>query len=79
MTAPLLSPHEDYRLNRLIGQALAHPEIAQRLLTRDASLICEFALSPRLWALMQTVQASSVQDWCTAFVAMESAYSGDYA
>jgi len=74
MSAPLLSPREDYQLNRLIGQALAHPEIAQRLLTYDTSLMCEFALSARLWALMQTVQAASLQEWCTQFVAMENAY-----
>ena len=71
MRPPLFTSKEAYRLNTLIGQALSEPELCQRLLAHDESLIVEFSMPQHVWQIIASIRATSLKELCTNLLDLE--------
>lgn len=71
MYPPLFTSREAYQLNTLLGRALSEPELRQRLLTHDETLIPEFTLHQSTWRVITNIQALSVEEFCQQLVFLE--------
>lgn len=60
------------KLNQLIGYALIDQNIYIRLVVeRDPTLCSEFGIAPEVWQVIVLIQATNLQELCTAILASQ--------
>lgn len=71
------SRSEAERLDVLVGLALLHSEVRQRLLTRDEALLAAFAFSEGTLRQLKSLHAATLTDFAQAILEMRHLLEGD--